>query len=186
MTKSALILNFFSKQKLAIFWNCVDCEPSFSKPTEYWTVCCPQLGLVAEGGVGYVNLRKHAIVVVSLLFVTTDSPNPRRVASYNMRGNYYGELTTGHHRLIKHLRCGKKLWKGTCSAGLTLFPSSVIVLSDSRSFVIQRGPSVCGGEREKRRKSEKGRYDTVKKWYILGYQIKLVLLPQRRSCQRLL
>ena len=135
---------FFSNQKLASFCNCVDCEPSFSKPTEYWTVCCQQLGLVAEGGVG-----------VSLLYVTTDSPNPRRVASYNMRGNYYGELATGHHRLIKHSPCDKKLWQGTCTAGSTLFTSSVLVLSDSRSFAIQRGPSVLSWWRKREKEKDR-------------------------------
>ena len=88
MTESASILNFFrssSPDHLEIVW-IASHSPSSLSHRITGRCAVDSLSLVAAGGVGYVGLRKHAIVGVSLLFVTTDSPNTR-VASYNMHGS---------------------------------------------------------------------------------------------------
>ena len=143
----------------------MDCEPfakPFSKPSEYWTVCCRQLEFdVAAGGVGYVGLRKHAIVGVSSLFVTTDSQ-----ATTCTDRIYYGKLAIGHHRRIKWLA----VWQGALARYMHGWITSILLWVVSSYFPTREalrsseGRRSCrGGEREKRvrRKREKGRYDTV-------------------------
>ena len=73
------------------------------------------LGLVAAGVGGYVHLHKHTIVGVSSLFVTTDSPNTRRVASYYVRGStslrkarYLSPQTHRDHQALV-------AWQSTCT-----------------------------------------------------------------------
>ena len=139
----------------------MDCEPfaKFSKPSEYWTVCCRQLefGSCRRSGLcrptqtrnrrcklaichhrltkyscGKLQHARIEITTVSLLPVTTDSSSDSPCGNTRSSGKVHA-------------------WRDHINFAV----SSVIVLSDSRSFAIERGPSVLSRWRKRETRTEK-------------------------------